>query len=123
MPGKLQEKNHRELFRTRLENMINPKHDLALLSNAIDWNCFEKDFKSYYSNKPSRPGMLIRLLVGCLMFKHLYNFGGEKIPFSWESNTYFQYGAFFEHKFPCAPSDFVHFRKRTGETGATKIFA
>jgi IS5 family transposase len=30
---------------------------------------------------------------------------------------------FFEHKFPCDPSDFVHFRKRIGETGFEKIFA
>jgi hypothetical protein len=25
--------------------------------------------------------------------------------------------SFFEHKFPCDPSDFVHFRKRIGEEG------
>jgi len=29
----------------------------------------------------------------------------------------------FEHKFPFDPSDFVHFRKRIGETGFEKIFA
>jgi IS5 family transposase len=28
----------------------------------------------------------------------------------------------FEHKFPCDPSDFVHFRKRLGEKGIEKIF-
>ena len=40
-------------------------------------------------------------------------------------NPYFQYftgAAFFEHKFPCDPSDFVHFRKRIGESGFQKIF-
>ncbi|MFT7592229.1 MAG: IS5 family transposase [bacterium] len=31
--------------------------------------------------------------------------------------------AYFEHKFPCDPSDFVHFRKRLGESGIEKIFA
>jgi IS5 family transposase len=29
----------------------------------------------------------------------------------------------FEHRFPFDPSDFVHFRKRIGETGFEKIFA
>ena len=29
---------------------------------------------------------------------------------------------YFEHKFPCDPSDFVHFRKRLGEEGVEKIF-
>ena len=28
----------------------------------------------------------------------------------------------FEHRFPFDPSDFVHFRKRIGETGFEKIF-
>ena len=28
----------------------------------------------------------------------------------------------FEHKFPCDPSDFVHFRKRLGKQGIKKIF-
>ena len=30
--------------------------------------------------------------------------------------------AHFEHRFPCDPSDFVHFRNRIGEEGAEKIF-
>lgn len=30
--------------------------------------------------------------------------------------------AFFQFKFPCDPSDFVHFRKRIGEEGVNKIF-
>jgi IS5 family transposase len=30
---------------------------------------------------------------------------------------------FSEHKFPCDPSDFVHFRKRIGEEGISEIFA
>lgn len=29
----------------------------------------------------------------------------------------------FTHRFPCDPSDFVHFRKRIGEAGVEKIFA
>jgi IS5 family transposase len=76
MLGKLPVDDHRELFRTRLADLLNPQHELALLA--------------------------------------------------WESNPYFQYFcgmAFFEHKFPCDPSDFVHFRNRIGEEGMGKIFA
>jgi IS5 family transposase len=65
-------------------------------------------------------------MVCVLMLKHLYGPGDEKIPFAWESNPYFQYfcgGVFFEHKFPCDPSDFVHSRRRIGEIGVEKIFA
>ena len=64
MIGKLA-KNERELFRTRLEDLINPKHELAMLAQSIDWQYFEDEFKSYYSDKgaPSR-----YLHFGCKMF-------------------------------------------------------
>jgi hypothetical protein len=65
MAGKLLKDDPRELFLTRLANLISPQHGLALLSNAIDWNRFENEFKGFYSDKPSRPAMPIRLLV-CL---------------------------------------------------------
>ena len=44
MLGKLQE-NQRELFRTRLEDLINPNHELALLAKRVDWQYFEDEFK------------------------------------------------------------------------------
>lgn len=126
MLGKSPIDNHRELFRTRLEDLINPNHELALLAKTIDWQYFEDAFKGYYSQNQGRPAMPIRLMVGILMLKHLYNLGDEKIPEYWVRDVYFQYfcgGVFFEHKFPCDPSDFVHFRKRIGESGIEKIFS
>ena len=122
--GKLQ-KNQRELFRTRLEDLINPNHELALLANKIDWTYFENEFKPYYSNKGA-PSIPIRMMVGCLMLKHLYNLGDDRIPEHWVCNVYFQYfcgGVFFEHTFPFDPSSFVHFRRRVDEAGIAKIFA
>jgi IS5 family transposase len=124
MLGKLQE-NQRELFRTRLEDLINPNHELALLSKSIDWDYFEDEFKACYSEKGA-PGVPIRTMVGCLLLKHLYNLGDEKIPEFWVRDVYFQHfcgGVFFEHEFPFDPSSFVHFRKRVGEAGMSKIFA
>jgi IS5 family transposase len=105
--------------------MINPNHELALLANAIDWQYFENEFAPYYSDTGA-PSVPIRLMVGSLLLKHLYNLGDERIPFQWESNPYFQYfcgNAFFEHKFPFDPSDFCHFRQRVGEAGIEKIFS
>ena len=124
MTGKLQE-NERELFRTRLEDLINPKHELALLAKTIDWQYFEDEFRPYYS-ETGAPSVPIRTMIGCLMLKHLYKLGDERIPEYWVRDVYFQYfcgGVFFEHEFPFDPSDFCHFRKRVGEEGIAKIFA
>ena len=125
MLGKLPDKNQREFFRTRLEDLINPNHELALLSKEIDWNYFEQAFKAYYSDKGA-PSVPIRRMVGCLLLKHLYNLGDDRLPEYWVRDVYFQYfcgEVFFEHKFPFDPSDFCHFRKRVGEEGMGKIFA
>lgn len=113
-----------DLFRPMLENFIDKGQELVLLSTKIDWSYFENEFAPLYS-KTGQPAMPIRFMVGCLMLKHLYNLGDEKLPGAWVSNPYMQYfcgEVFFQHKFPCDPSDFVHFRKRIGEKGIEKIF-
>jgi IS5 family transposase len=88
-----------------LADLINSKYEPVLSANKIDRKYLEDKFGSLYSDKPSRPSMPIRFMVGILMFKHLYNLGDERIPKYW------------------ARSDFVHFRKRIGESGFQKIFA
>src|SRR5665811_1462110 len=79
----------------------------------------------YYSNT-GQPAMPIRLMVGSLMLKRIYNLSDERLCESWIRDPYMQYFcgmAHFQHQFPCDPSDFVHFRKRIGEAGIEKIFA
>lgn len=114
-----------DLFRPMLESFIDKSHELVLLADKIDWHYFEQEFEPLYS-KTGTPSMPIRFMVGCMMLKHLYNLGDERIPGSWITNPYMQYfcgEVHFQHKFPCDPSDFVHFRKRIGEKGIGKIFA
>ncbi len=117
--------NQSELFRPMMIDYIDNQHELVLLSNKIDWNYFEKEFAPLYSKKgnASHP---IRFMVGCLLLKHLYNLGDETLAEAWVMNPYMQYfcgSIFFEHEFPCDPSNFVHFRKRIGEKGIGQIFA
>lgn len=125
MLGKLPEKGQRDLFRPMLKDFIDMNHELVLLADQIDWSYFEKEFAPLYSEKGA-PSVPLRVMVGCLLLKYLYNLGDERIPEYWIRDVYFQYfcgGEFFEHKFPFDPSDFVHFRDRIGEDGAGKIFA
>lgn len=125
MIGKSPIKSQRDFFRPLLEDFIDMRHELVLLGNKIDWNYFEKEFSPYYSHTGA-PSVPLRLMVGCLMLKHMYNLGDERLPEFWVRDVYFQHfcgGVFFEHKFPFDPSDFVHFRNRVGEEGMEKIFA
>lgn len=118
-------KKQPELFRPMLVDFIDDKHELVLLSEKIDWDYFEDEFSPLYS-KTGNPSHPIRFMVGCLLLKHLYNLGDETLASAWIMNPYMQHfcgRVFFEHQFPCDPSNFVHFRKRIGEKGIEKIFS
>jgi len=124
--GKLPQTTQRNLFRAMLKDFINPKHELVLLAEKIDWQYFEKEFEPLYCSNNGSPSVPIRLMVACLMLKQLYNLGDEALPGYWVRDAYFQYFCgmtFFEHEFPFEPSDFSHFRKRIGPAGFEKIFA
>ncbi len=124
MIGKTPDQGQRDMFSPLLSDFIDMGHELVLLANKIDWKYFEKEFSEYYS-KVGQPAMPVRLMVGSLMLKRIYNLGDETLCEAWQMNPYMQYFcgmAHFEHRFPCDPSDFVHFRKRIGEAGVEKIF-
>ena len=53
-----------ELFRTELVNLVDPRHALVKLSQAIDWNAAAERFGALYAAGVGRPGVPIRLMVG-----------------------------------------------------------
>ncbi len=124
MIGKTPDQGQRDMFSPLLSDFIDMGHELVLLANKIDWKYFEEEFAEYYS-KVGQPAMPVRLMVGSLMLKRIYNLGDETLCEAWIRDPYMQYfcgEARFQHRFPCDPSDFVHFRKRIGEAGVEKIF-
>jgi IS5 family transposase len=124
MLGKTKDQRQRNLFNPMLVDFIDMDHELVLLAKKIDWRYFEDEFGPLYSDK-GREGMPVRLMVGSLILKRLYNLGDETLVEEWKMNPYMQYfcgESTFQHQFPCDPSDFVHFRKRIGEKGIEKIF-
>jgi IS5 family transposase len=107
-----------------LPDIIDRKHELALLADRIDWDYFEKEFSPLYS-QVGQPSIPIRVMVGCLLLKQMENLGDERLAKQWVRDPYMQYFCgmrCFAHRFPFDPSDFVHFRKRIGEAGFEKIF-
>jgi len=124
MKGKLSNPNQKNMFRPILKEIINPNHELVILSKQINWDEFENSFSKLYSHT-GQPGVPIRTMVGLLLLKRIYNLGDETVMEQWIQNPYFQYfcgEAEFQWEYPCDPSDMVHFRKRIGKKGAEKIF-
>ena len=114
---KPQDSGTQELFRAKLENIINLQHELVRLGGLIDWERLEAHFAPYYG-EAGRPGLPIRLVVGLHLLKHIEGLSDEAVCERWERDPYMQYFCgeeYFQHAFPLERSGMTHFRKRVGD--------
>src|SRR5476651_118416 len=106
-----------DLFRARLDQIINLKHELAQLAGQIDWDFIDGEIAPLYSDK-GRPGIPTRFAIGLLLLKQIYGLSDEGVCERWVYDPYFQYFTgeeFFQHEFPHERSDLSHWRKRLGD--------
>jgi len=113
-----------DLFRNRLEHMLDQRHELYRLSEVIDWSSFDEAFGELYCPDNGCPGKATRLMVGLQYLKHLNGLSDEAVVMGWVENPYWQYFCgeeYFRHELPVDASSMTRFRKRIGETGCEKI--
>jgi transposase, IS5 family len=67
---RLQDSGVEELFRAKLKNIINMRHELVRLGELIDWARLEAHFAPCYS-AAGRPALPIRLVVGLHLLKYI----------------------------------------------------
>lgn len=114
-----------ELFRSRLEQIIDGRHRLCQLAQRIDWEKFSQEFGLLYVEEMGRPGLPIRLMVGLHYLKHLYGESDESVVEKYLENPYWQYfcgNEYFEHALPCNPTSLVKWRQRVKGEGIEKLF-
>ena len=107
-----------EIFKVRLEDIINKEHPLVKLSDTINWKELEEKPSKKYSEKMGAPGKEIRLMVGLQYLKYMYNESDEMIVVKFVENPYYQYfcgNEYFEHSLPIDSSSMTNFRKRIGK--------
>jgi hypothetical protein len=115
-PGKQDWTGEHDLFRARLDQIINLKHELVRLAQTIDWSWIDAELAGCFSEE-GRPGLPTRFMVGLLLLKQIYGLSDEQVCERWVYDPYFQYftGAeFFAHEFPHERSGISHWRKRIG---------
>jgi len=108
-----------------LASQLDARQAVYKLANRMPWEEFEEEFGDFYSEE-GRPAKPIRLMVGLLILKQLYNLGDETVVEAWVQNPYWQYfcgESEFQWGQPVEPSDLVHFRHRIGEQGVQMILA
>ena len=114
-----------DLFRERLDSIIDMKHSLVRLAGIVPWSSFDEAFGKHY--KPlGRPAKPTRLMVGLHYLKHMHDLSDEEVVERWVENPYWQYFCgfeFFQHRLPIDPSTMTRWRKRVGLEGMELVLA
>ena len=107
-----------DLFRSRLDQIIDMGHELVRLADRIDWAWLDAQLAERFADK-GRPATASRFMIGLLLLKHIYRLSDEGVCERWVYDPYFQYftgEAFFQHRFPHERSGLSHWRRRIGDT-------
>ena len=106
-----------DLFRARLDQIINMRHELVRLAEEIDWAWIDDELSVFYCDR-GRPAVPTRFMVGLLLLKHIHGLSDEGVCERWVSDPYFQYftgESFFRHELPHERSGLSHWRKHIGD--------
>jgi len=117
-PRERRQTGEQDLFRSRLDQIINMKHELVRLAQAIDWPVLEARFGTVYSDGAGMPPLPTRLMAGLAILKHTFNLSDEALCERWVDNPYFQYlcgEEFFRHELSFDRSSMTRWRQRMGE--------
>ena len=117
-PRERRETGAQDLFRSRLDQVIDLKHPLVKLAGRVDWGFLEGRFGEVYSDEPGHPPLPTRLMAGLAILKHTYDLSDEVLCERWVENPYYQYFCgeeFFQHRLVFDRSSLTRWRNRMGE--------
>ena len=141
-----------DFFRSRLDQMIDLRHPLAVLASRMPWQDIEANLAHQFARQvksgkcvqdiglfgsqtvmvgggvsnAGRPRLPLRLMVSLLYLKHAYNESDEGVVERWAETPTWQYFSgmdYFEHRFPCDATLIGKFRKLIGEDGVEELLA
>lgn len=125
-PPKQVQTTQADLFRARLDQLVNPEHELVRLAGLIDWRFLDERCGAAYSDAAGRPPLPTRLMAGLAILKHTYNLSDEGLCDRWIENPYFQLfcgETFFCHVLPFDRSSITRWRQRMGEERLNALLA
>ncbi|MGH8166119.1 MAG: IS5 family transposase [Woeseiaceae bacterium] len=114
-----------DLFRHRLDNLIDRRHELVRLAELIDWQHFEEQWGAAFC-EVGRPAIATRLIAGLHYLKHTYGLSDEQVVRRWSENPYWQYfcgEVYFQHELPLNPSSLTRWRQRLGDAGMESLLS
>lgn len=107
-----------DLFRTRLDQIIDMGHEKVVLAGHIDWQFLSQKCGGNYSDKPGHPALPTRLMAGLHILKYADNLSDEEVCARSVENPYYQHFCgeeFFSHSLLLDRSSMTRWRQRMGE--------
>lgn len=87
-PRERRESGEQDLFRSRLDQIIDLDHALAKLGRTVDWQFLEDRFGEAYTDGPGQPPLPTRLMAGLAILKHTYDLSDEVLCERWVENPF-----------------------------------
>jgi IS5 family transposase len=136
-----------DFFRSRLEQMIDNNHPLAVLASRLPWEKMEAGVAPQFAHKElplqqsedapdlagpvvrvsggkasnaGRPRLSMRLMIALTLLKNSFDLSDEELVQRFAENVYWQHFAGFEYfdpRPPCDATQIGRFRTTLGEAG------
>ena len=139
-----------DFFRSRLDQMIDLRHPLAVLATRMPWASLESALAPCFARKDrpgevcdgddlfgphtqvvgsgvaaaGRPRLPMRLLLSLLYLKHAFDLSDAEVVARWSENVVWQYfsgQAYYAPTLPCDATQIGRFRKMIGEAGVEEL--
>lgn len=140
-----------DFFRSRIDQMIDLQHPLAVLASRLPWQVLEaqvahllvrkahagvvmpdldlfgeKAPRHPQASKAGRPRVPVRIMLSLLYLKHAFNESDEGVVARWADTPRWQFfsgQAYYEDRRPCDATTLIKFRQLLGEEGAEELLA
>jgi transposase, IS5 family len=139
-----------DFFRARLDEMVDPKHPLVVLSKRLPWAAIEQALEPHFARQArpgskqvtvdllgthevefgngisaaGRPRLSIRLMASLQYLKNSFNLSDEELVQRWSENVVWQFFSgmeYYEPRLPCDATQIGRFRRAVGEEGLEQL--
>ena len=113
-----------DMFRSRLDQILDMGHEKVVLAGLIDWRFLSEKLGGVYTDGPGQPPLPNRLMAGLHILKYADNLSDDEVCARWLENPYYQYFCgeeFFCHRLPLERSSMTRWRQRMGEDRLTAL--
>jgi len=115
-----------DIFRSRLDQIIDMGHEKVVMAGAIDWQYLSDKCGQNYTDRAGHPPLSTRLMAGLHILKYADSLSDEELCARWVENPYYQYFCgeeFFLHELPFDRSSMTRWRQRMGEDQIEALLA